>query len=160
MIRSRGIPSPCLTSIKRPAIISRFIIPSKRLKAWRLAMTRGRTSAAGYVSDATVGAVCDRALEFGRFLPRRRRERTIAGGTRASFSAYHRNNEAPEKRTLNRVRGFLAPRWGPAGVRTSIGIHHPGVTLAALANPRLISRHASGVRRMAELQGAVGDRAL
>jgi len=83
-------------------------------------MTRGRTSAAGYVSDATVGAVCDRALEFGRFLPRRRRERTIAGGTRASFSAYHRNNEAPEKRTLNRVpeQGAripgtpLGPRWG------------------------------------------------
>src|SRR5216117_3229949 len=82
------------------------------------------------------------------FLPRRRRERTIAGGTRAFFSAYHRNNEAHENRTLNRVRGFLAPRWGADFYWN----HHPGVTLAALANPRLISRHASGVRRMAKLQ--------
>src|SRR5206468_12409425 len=38
------------------------------------------------------------------FLPPRRRERTLAGGTRAFFSAYHRNNEAHENRTLNRVR--------------------------------------------------------
>src|SRR5213593_3560490 len=82
------------------------------------------------------------------FLPRRRRERTIAGGTRAFVSAYHRNNEAHENRTLNRVRGFLAPCWGA----DSYGNHHPGVTLAALANPRLISRHASGVAKTAKLQ--------
>ena len=42
------------------------------------------------------------------------------------------------------------PRWG-ADLYWN---HHPGVTLAALANPRLISRHASGVRRMAKLQAA------
>ena len=82
------------------------------------------------------------------FLPRRRRERTIAGGTRAFFSAYHRNNEAHENRTLNRVRGFLAPCWSA----DSYWNHHPGVTLAALANPRLISRHASGVAKTAKLQ--------
>src|SRR5437867_12929705 len=86
------------------------------------------------------------------FLPRRRRERTIAGGTRAFFSAYHRNNEAHENRTLNRVRGFLAPRWGA----DSYWNHHPGVTLAALANPRLISRYASGVAKTAKLQALAG----
>src|SRR5881397_749528 len=59
--------------------------------------------------------LCKEGTGVWPFLPRRRRERTIAGGTRAFFSAYHRNNEAHENRTLNRVRGFLAPRWGPAG---------------------------------------------
>src|SRR5881296_1668265 len=92
--------------------------------------------------------LCKEGTGVWPFLPRRRRERTIAGGTRAFFSAYHRNNEAHENRTLNRVRGFLAPRWGA----DSYGNHHPGVTLAALANPRLISRHASGVAKTAKLQ--------
>src|SRR5881397_3455720 len=87
--------------------------------------------------------LCKEGTGVWPFLPRRRRERTIAGGTRAFFSAYHRNNEAHENRTLNRVRGFLAPRWGA----DFYGNHHPGVTLAALANPRLISRHASGVAK-------------
>src|SRR5436309_8936282 len=56
--------------------------------------------------------------------------------------------------TLNSVRGVLAPRWGA----DSYWNHHPGVTLAALANPRLISRHASGVAKTAKLQRAVIDR--
>src|SRR5437867_6795090 len=92
--------------------------------------------------------LCKEGTGVWPFLPRRRRERTIAGDTRAFFSAYHRNNEAHENRTLNRVRGFLAPRWGA----NFYWNHRPGVTLAALANPRLISRHASGVRKMAKLQ--------
>src|SRR5881296_2788452 len=79
--------------------------------------------------------LCKEGTGVWPFLPRRRRERTLAGGTRAFFSAYHRNNEAHENRTLNRVRGFLAPRWGADFYWN----HHPGVTLAALANPRLIS---------------------
>src|SRR5213593_207050 len=102
----------------------------------------------GRLRARTVGAVCDRRAGVWPFLPRRRRERTIAGGTRAFFSAYHRNNEAHENRTLNRVRGFLAPCWSA----DSYWNHHPGVTLAALANPRLISRHASGVAKTTKLQ--------
>jgi len=72
-------------------------------------------------------AVTDRALKFIDFEPRRRRARTLAGGTRAFFSAYHRKNESSESRTLKRVRGLLAPGWG-AGVFSFL---IPGVALAA-----------------------------
>src|SRR5438093_9523356 len=69
----------------------------------------------------------------------------------AFFSAYPRNNEAHENRTPNGVRGSshpVGPRWGA----DSYWNHHPGVTLAALANPRIISRHASGVAKTAKLE--------
>ena len=71
-------------------------------------------------------AVIDRPLKFIDE-PRRRRARTLAGGTRAFFSAYHRKNESSESRTLKRVRGLLAPGWG-AGVFSFL---IPGVALAA-----------------------------
>src|SRR5436190_12654163 len=49
----------------------------------------------------------------------------------------HRNSH-PE-----RVPEFLAPRWGAE----DFGIIIPVVTLAALVNHRLLSGHASGVRK-------------
>src|SRR5204863_7453463 len=48
-----------------------------------------------------------------------------------------RRNSHPE-----RVQGFLAPRWGAVAFVIII----PVVTLAALANHRLLSGHASGVQ--------------
>ena len=62
----------------------------------------------------------------------------------------------PHANKPEQVRGFLASRWGAYFYWN----HRPGVTLAALANPRLISRHASGVRRMAKLQSRALARVL
>src|SRR5206468_7857775 len=69
------------------------------------------------------------------FLPRRKRERTIAGGTRAFFSAYHRNNESSESRTLKRVRGLLAPLGCERLFISDTG----GCARCRSLNPRLIS---------------------
>src|SRR5207247_6540215 len=69
-------------------------------------------------------AVTNRTLKFIDFEARRRRARTLAGGTRAFFSAYHRKDESSESRTLKRVRGLLAPG---AGVFSFL---IPGVALA------------------------------
>src|SRR5881396_3441783 len=90
-------------------------------------------------------AVTDRALKFIDFEPRRRRARTLAGGTRAFFSAYHRKNESSESRTLKRVRGLLAPGWG-AGVFSFL---IPGVALAAarLTPANLLTRLRRALNR-------------
>src|SRR5438874_6799765 len=77
------------------------------------------------------------------FFTRRRRARTLAGGTRAFSSAYHRDYEATEIRTLKGCRNSSHP----AGVRMAFGTIIPVVTLAALVNHRLLSGHASGVRK-------------
>src|SRR5213594_2559349 len=83
-----------------------------------------------------------RGLKFIDLAARRRRAWTLAGGTRALFSAYHRNNES--KRT--------APCKGdedsshPVGVRALLVSDNRGLRSLTLANPRLISWHASGVR--------------
>src|SRR6059058_1936463 len=74
---------------------------------------------------------------------RRRRARTLAGDTRAFSSAYHRDYDATEIRTLKGCRNSSHP----AGVRMAFAIIIPVVTLAALANHRLLSGHASGVRK-------------
>src|SRR5438874_5144978 len=77
------------------------------------------------------------------FLTGGRQNRTLAGGTRPLYRAYHRDYEATEIRTLKGCRNSSHP----AGVRMAFGIIIPVVTLAALVNHRLLSGHASGVRK-------------
>src|SRR5262245_30171166 len=53
-----------------------------------------------------------------------------AGGTRAFFSAYPREQQSTENRTLKRVRGRLAPRWGAETLLVSNNRRLRSLTLA------------------------------